>query len=81
MMWMAETLGYDTGPMEGFYEDQVRNVLGIPQHVRVTFLLAIGRLRGRDGRNPGRLPASRTVFADRYGERFDLEFASESPSS
>ena len=37
MMWMAEALGYDTGPMEGFYEDQVRAVLGIPEHVRVFF--------------------------------------------
>ncbi len=68
MMWMAEALGYDTGPMEGFYEEQVRDVLGIPDHVRVLFLLAIGHLKGHDGRYPGRLPASRTVFANRYGE-------------
>jgi nitroreductase len=73
MMWMAEALGYDTGPMEGFYEDQVRAVLGIPDHVRVIFLLAIGRLKGLDGRHPGRLPASRTVFAGRYGEPFNME--------
>jgi nitroreductase len=72
MMWMAEALGYDTGPMEGFYEDQVRAVLGIPDHVRVIFLLAIGRLKGLDGRHPGRLPASRTVFADHYSEPFTL---------
>jgi len=56
-----------------FYEDQVRAVLGIPDHVRVIFLLAIGRLRGLDGRYPGRLPASRTVFAGRYGEPFNSE--------
>jgi nitroreductase len=74
MMWVAEALGYDTGPMEGFYEDQVREVLGIPEHVRVIFLLAIGHLQGEDGSYPGRLPASRTVFAERYGEppKFDL---------
>lgn len=73
MMWMAEALGYDTGPMEGFYENQVRAVLGIPDHVRAIFFLAIGRLRGPDGNYPGRLPASRTVFRDRYGEPLDLE--------
>ena len=73
MMWMAETLGYDTGPMEGFHEDEVREVLGIPRHVRVIFLLAIGRLKGKDGQYPGRLSASRTVFADRYGDPLDLE--------
>ena len=68
MMWMAEALGYDTGPMEGFDEEDVRKVLGIPTHVRVLFLLAIGRLRGEDGRYPGRLSRSRTVFAECYGQ-------------
>jgi nitroreductase len=68
MMWMAEALGYDTGPMEGFYEEDVRKVLGIPENIRVVFLLAIGHLRGEDSRHPGRLPASCTVFAERYGQ-------------
>jgi nitroreductase len=67
MMWMAEALGYDTSPMEGFDEDLVRHVLGIPAHVRVVVMLAVGHLEGEDGRYPGRLPASRTVFADQYG--------------
>ena len=73
MMWMAEALGYDTGPMEGFDEEQVRSVLNIPTHVRVLFLLAIGRLRGEDGRYPGRLSPARTVFAEIYGRRFPME--------
>jgi nitroreductase len=73
MMWMAEALGYDTGPLEGFYEDQVRQVLGIPESVRVIFLLTVGRRQGEDGGYPGRLPASRTLFAERYGEPFDVE--------
>jgi nitroreductase len=68
MMWMAEALGYDTGPMEGFYEDKVREVLGIPEHVRVLFLLALGHLRGKEGKYPGRLPPSRTLFAERFGQ-------------
>jgi len=67
MMWMAEALCYDTGPMEGFNEHRVREVLGIPEHVRVIFLLAIGHLQGQDGRYPGRLLASHTIFSDRYG--------------
>lgn len=77
MMWVAEALGYDTGPMEGFYEDKVRNVLGIPEHVRVIFLLAIGHLQGEDGGHPGRLPASHTVFAEHYGEPLNLESPGE----
>jgi nitroreductase len=75
MMWMAEALGYDTGPMEGFYDDQVRQVLEIPKHVCVLFLLAIGRLDGQDSKYPGRLPPSRTLFAERYGQHMDLEIA------
>jgi len=73
MMWMAEALGYDTGPMEGFDEEQVRAVLKIPEHVRVLFLLAIGRLRGQDSRHPGRLSPTRTVFAETYGKPFPIE--------
>lgn len=72
MMWMAEALGYDTGPMEGFYEDQVRQVLGIPGHVRVIFLLTVGHLQGKDHPYPGRLPTSRTLFAERYGQSFEV---------
>jgi nitroreductase len=72
MMWMAEALGYDTGPMEGFYEDQVREVLGIPEHIRVIFLLAVGHLQGEDSKHPGRLPASRTLFAEQYGQPFNV---------
>ena len=72
MMWMAEALGYDTGPMEGFDEEAVRTVLGIPAHFRVLFLFAIGHLRGEDGKYPGRLSSSRTVFADRYEQPFQF---------
>ena len=81
MMWVAETLGYDTGPMEGFLEDEVRKILGIPEHVRVIFLLAVGHLQGEDSGYAGRLPASRTVFAEYYGKPLDFESTHEVPSS
>jgi nitroreductase len=68
MMWMAEVLGYDTAPMEGFYEDQVRGVLRIPAQVRVVALLAIGHHKGDDKRFAGRFPMHRTVFAESWGE-------------
>jgi hypothetical protein len=59
--------------MEGFYEDQVRQVLEIPNHVCVLFLIAIGKLDGEDSKYPGRLPPSRTVSAERYGQHMDLD--------
>jgi nitroreductase len=67
MMWMAECLGYDTAPMEGFVESQVRQVLAIPDHVRVVALLAIGKRKGPDKPHGGRLPSLKTVFADTWG--------------
>jgi len=68
MMWMAEVLGYDTAPMEGFYEDQIKATLGIPARVRVVALLAIGHRKGEDKRFAGRFAMQRTVFAEKWGE-------------
>ncbi len=67
MMWMAEVLGYDTAPMEGFYEDKVKATLGIPDHARVVALLAIGRRKGDDKPYGGRFAIQRTVFAEKWG--------------
>jgi nitroreductase len=67
MMWMAEVLGYDTAPMEGFDEEQVKSAFRIPEQVRVVALLAIGRRQGTDKPFAGRFPISRTVFADEWG--------------
>jgi nitroreductase len=67
MMWMAEVLGYDTAPMEGFYEDQVKATLGIPAHVRVVALLAVGHRKGEDKLFAGRFAMQRTVFAEKWG--------------
>ncbi len=68
MMWMAEALGYDTAPMEGFWEDKVRETLGIPESVRVVALLAVGRRKGPDKPYGGRFDLRRLVFADEWGK-------------
>jgi nitroreductase len=72
MMWTAETLGYDTAPMEGFEEDKVKAALKIPEHVRVVALLAIGRRKGPDKPFGGRFDPSRTVFADEWGKAMEF---------
>ena len=69
IMWMAEALGYDTAPMEGFMEDQVKQLLHIPDRVRVVALLSIGRRKGSDKPYGGRFDPSRTVFADEWGKK------------
>lgn len=68
MMLMAEALGYDTAPMEGFYETKVREALGIPAHVRVVALLAVGRRQGADKPYGGRFERRRTVFFDAWNK-------------
>ncbi|HET9181647.1 MAG TPA: nitroreductase family protein [Candidatus Angelobacter sp.] len=72
MMWTAETLGYDTAPMEGFEEDKVKALLKIPDRVRVVALLAIGRLKGPDKPFAGRLPTSRVVFEHEWGHPIEF---------
>ena len=71
MMWMAETLGYDTAPMEGFFESKVKSVLGIPNDVRVIGLLALGRLKGPDKPYAGRHPIRYLCFSEEWGEPFN----------
>ena len=68
MMLMAEALGYDTAPMEGFEEDKVHEVLRLPLSYVVVALLAIGRAKGPDKFNGGRFSMGRTVFAEEYGK-------------
>ena len=72
MMWMAEVLGYDTAPMEGFFEDKVKSVLEIPDSIRVVALLGIGRLKGADKRYAGRHAMRSVCFAETWGEGINL---------
>ena len=68
MMLMAEVLGYDTAPMEGFEQDKVSETLRLPMSYWVVALLAIGHLKGRDKFDGGRVDISHTVFAEEYGK-------------
>lgn len=72
MMWMAEILGYDTAPMEGFFEDKVKALLHIPEHVRVVALLGIGKLKGADKPYAGRRKLQDICFADKWGAGLKL---------
>lgn len=72
MMLMAEVMGYDTAPMEGFEEDKVRDVLKLPLNYKVVALLALGHLRGDDKFDGGRFSMSRTVFDGEYGKPLSL---------
>src|SRR3984885_488938 len=68
MMLMAEVLGYDTAPMEGFEQEKVREVLKLPLSYHVVALLGIGHLKGNDKFQGGRFNLARTVFAEEFGK-------------
>jgi len=72
MMLMAEVLGYDTAPMEGFEQEKVRDVLKLPLSYHVVALLGIGHLEGPDKHNGGRFDMARTVFDEEYGKPMRL---------
>lgn len=72
MMWMAEVLGYDTAPMEGFEEDKVKTLLHIPERVRVVALLAIGKRKGPDKPYAGRFDPARTIFAEEWERKIEF---------
>jgi nitroreductase len=67
MLLMAEVLGYDTAPMEGFEEDKVHEALRLPLSYSVVALLGIGHLKGPDKFFGERFNMGRTVFAEEYG--------------
>jgi nitroreductase len=68
MLLMAEVLGYDTAPMEGFEQEKVREILKLPLSYHVVALLGIGHLKGNDKFLGGRFSLARTVFAEEFGK-------------
>jgi nitroreductase len=68
MMLMAEVMGYDTAPMEGFEQDKVHEVLRLPLSYHVVALLGIGHRQGVDKYDGGRFNMAHTVFGEEFGK-------------
>jgi len=60
LLLLAESLGYATSPMLGFDPNKVKTLLGLPAHVRITALVAIGH-PAEEGFRPHRLPVETLV--------------------
>ena len=70
MMLMAEVMGYDTAPMEGFEQTKVHEVLRLPMSFWVVALLGVGHLKGPDKYDGERFDISHTVFSEEFGKPF-----------
>jgi len=68
MMLMAEVIGYDTAPIEGFEQQKVCETLKLPMSYWVVALLGIGHLSGPDKFDGGRFDMSHTVFGEEFGK-------------
>ena len=68
MLLMAEVLGYDTAPMEGFEQEKVREVLRLPLSYWVVALLCVGYGQGPDKFDGGRFEQNHTVFGEEFGK-------------
>ncbi len=68
MLLMAEVMGYDTAPMEGFEQDKVHEVLRLPLSYWVVALLGVGHLQGADKFDGGRFEMAHTVFGEEFGK-------------
>ena len=68
MMLMAEVMGYDTAPMEGFEQYKVHEALRLPLSYWVVALLAVGHLKGTDKFYGGRFDIGHTVFGEEFGK-------------
>jgi nitroreductase len=68
MLLMAEVMGYDTAPMEGFEQDKVHEVLRLPLSYWVVALLAVGHVKGVDKFYGGRFDMAHTVFGEEFGK-------------
>jgi len=67
-MLMAESLGYDTAPMEGFDAAGIKREFQVPDDCEVVALLAIGRSKPPKKLYPGRLPLSEVAYAEMFGQ-------------
>ena len=73
MPLMAEVLGYDTAPMEGFEQERVHEALRLPMSYWVVALLAIGHIKGVDKFDGGRFDMAHTVFGEEFGKALVLK--------
>ncbi|MBN2336143.1 nitroreductase family protein [Candidatus Bathyarchaeota archaeon] len=71
MVLSAWELGYGTCWLGAFTEEKVKELLGVPEEMKVIVLLSIGVPDQKPGPK-GRKPFEELFYGDRYGKKLDL---------
>ena len=65
-MLMAEELGYDSCPMDGFDYRAVGKIIGLPEDHGIAFMIAIGKGTKAPWPKPGQLPLDEVLIENRF---------------
>lgn len=66
IMLMAQELGYDSCPMDGFDYEAVGKIIGLPEDHEIAFMIAIGKGTKAPWPKPGQLPLDEVLKENRF---------------
>ena len=66
IMLMAQELGYQTCPMDGFDFDAVANIINLPDDHTIAFMIAIGKGIKDSWPRPGQLDLDEVMVSNRF---------------
>ncbi|HHH43828.1 MAG TPA: nitroreductase family protein [Gammaproteobacteria bacterium] len=66
LMLMAQELGYDTCPMDGFDYAAVAEIIALPDDHEIAFMIAVGKSTQAPWPKPGQLPLDEVMVENRF---------------
>jgi len=66
LMLAAQSMGYDSCPMDGFDFDAVAKIIKLPEDHVISFMIAIGKCTQPAWPKPGQLPYDEVVIRDSF---------------
>jgi nitroreductase len=66
IMLMAEELGYQSCPMDGFDYEAVANIINLPENHTIAFMIAIGKGTKEPWPKPGQLSLDEVMISNRF---------------
>ena len=66
IMLLAQEMGYDTCPMDGFDYDAVAKIINLPEDHEICMMVAIGKRVKDSWPKPGQLPLEQVLIENRF---------------